>query len=522
MTSEEITNKVDESNQAVDNELNLTDETVQTESALSEPDNSTETVTASNLETIENTEPETAVVPIETDVSPAAELDTAEVVTESVAASNSASIVAEDDSIQPSDIKTGNTSSTYNQSNAAFDAVFERLKEIKNNNETITVSVSERIRGGLRVYYQDVPMFLPASQVSLKRNPSEDELSSLLNNDIPVVIHEMQEDNTKRKTIIVSRKPILEQEFWKNLKVGQIIEGPVSSIASFGVFVDIGGFEGLIHTTRLTRASNTNPKDFAKKGDIVKAKVVAFDSDKRRISLSTREFEDSPWKGISEKLAVNTKVKGIIRRITDFGAYIEIMKGVDGLLRTSELSWTMRIANPAEMLKIGDEIEVVILQINEEKQNLALSLKRLSDNPWATLAKKYLPESIHNGTIKQIVNQGMVVNLNNEIDGFMPRSKMRGFLKGNRIPFNAGETIEIKITDFSIDNESLIIAPAHEPVQEERTQASKKKTERNNRPRKDEVVSDKFSDISSGEGAFSFADMLSDENKKLLFDKIEK
>ncbi len=497
MTSEETTSKVDESNQPENNKLTGTDETASTEVAVTKPVHIEDNATVNERGTIENIHTVTDKVHIVTNTS-------------------------EDDTTQPSNIKTGNSRSAYNKSNAAYDAVFERLKEIKSNKGTITVSVSERIRGGLRVYYQDVPMFLPASQVSLKRNPHEEELTSLLNSDIPVILHEMQEDNTKRKTIIVSRKPILEEEFWKNLKVGQIIEGPVSSIASFGVFVDIGGFEGLIHSTRLTRAANTNPKEFAKKGDILKAKVVAFDADKRRISLSTREFEDSSWKGINEKLPVNTKVKGIIRRITDFGAYIEVMKGVDGLLRTSELSWTMRIANPSEMLAIGDEIEVVVIQVDEEKQNLALSLKRLSDNPWHLLVEKYLPGSIHRGLIKQIVNQGMVVNLNNEIDGFMPRSKMKGYLKGNKIPFNAGETIEAKVSDFSIDNESLIIIPAYEPVQKERTPAPKKKTEKNNKNRKEETVADKFTEVSLGEGAFSFADMLSDENKRLLFGKIEK
>lgn len=521
MTSEEITNKVDDTNQPANSEITEISDAVASESVKIENDTPANEPQATVVD--ETSKAETLV---EQDIPPT---DTAEIsesipdiISQTAHVGDTVINNPDDDTIQPSDIKTGNEIKPSNQNSAAFDAVYDRLKDIKNNNDTITVSVAERIRGGLRVYYQDVPMFLPASQVSLRRNPTEEELSSLLNTDISVMIHEMAEDNTKRKTIIVSRKPILEKEFWKNLKVGQIVEGPVSSIASFGVFIDIGGFEGLIHSTRLTRASNANPKDFAKKGDTLKAKIVAFDAEKHRISLSTREFEESLWKGISEKLAVNTKVKGIIRRITDFGAYIEIIKGIDGLLRTSELSWTMRIGNPSELLKIGDEIEVLITQINEEKETIALSLKRLTDNPWHTFADKYPQDSAHKGIIKQVVNQGMVVNLNNEIDGFMPRSKMRGHLKGNKIPFVAGDTIEVKIADFNIESESLIIVPAHEPVQEERTFAPKKRQDKPNRPRREDSVADKFAEVSSGEGAFSFADMLSDENKKLLFDKIEK
>lgn len=498
MTSEEITNKVDDTNQQITDVT--TDPETNTMAEVNEQINEAENVIGTSLsETpVEATEQEATAPPTNTPTE----------------------TTATDDSSQPADIKVSDDNIRNSADEERFNAVFEKLKTVKENNSTITVYVKERIRGGLRVLHQDIPMFLPASQISSKRSPSEDELKELIGKDVEVHIHELQEDATKRKTVIVSRKQILENDFWSNLKVGQIIEGPVSSVASFGIFIDLGGCEGLVHISRLSQAHIDNPKDYAKKGDILKAKVVAFDIEKKRISLSTKDLEDSPWIDISSKLAVNAKVKGIVRRITDFGAYVEVMKGIDGLLRTSELSWTKRIAHPSEVIKIGDEIEVLILQINEAKQALTLSLKRLSENPWSTYAEKYQPDSIHNSIVKEVVSQGLVVNIDNEVDGFMPRSKMRGLLKGNKIPFNPGDPFEIKIVSLDVAKESLIVAPAVEVKEEE--QAPRKRSDRDDKHSKKPRVEERFRELPTNDGAFSFGDMLTDENKKLLFNKIDK
>jgi small subunit ribosomal protein S1 len=500
MTSEEITTKVDETNQQI------TDVIKEPESTTVAEDNEPKT-------DVENTEV-VAEPTIQSEETPTASVETpAENVQEASVA---------DESTQPPDIKVSDDHVKEKANEEQFNAIFEKLKAIKESNSTITVNVTERIRGGLRVFHQDVPMFLPASQISSKRSPSEDELKEFIGKDIDVHVHELQEDATKRKTVIVSRKQLLVNDFWKNLKVGQIVEGPVSSIASFGIFIDLGGYEGLVHVSRLSQSHVENPKEYAKKGDVLKAKVVAFDEEKKRISLSTKDLEDSPWVDINSKLAVNAKVKGIVRRLTDFGAYVEVMKGIDGLLRTSELSWTKRVANPSEIVKIGDEIEVLILQINEEKQALTLSLKRLDENPWISYAEKYSPDSIHNSIVKEVVNHGLVVNINNEIDGFMPRSKMKGYLKGNKIPFNVGDPFEIKVVDIDTAKETLIIAPAIEIKVEEVERAPRKKSDKDDRHPRRNREDDKYKEMPSNDGAFSFGDMLSDENKKLLFNKIDK
>lgn len=500
MTSEEITNKVDETNQQITDVIKEPETTNVAEDNVPKTDVENAVEVAESTSQAEETKTEPEERPVET------------VKEASVA----------DESTQPPDIKVSDNHVKERADEEQFNAIFDKLKAIKESNSTITVNVTERIRGGLRVFHQDVPMFLPASQISSRRSPGEEELKELIGKDIEVHVHELQEDATKRKTVIVSRKQVLVDDFWKNLKVGQILEGPVSSIASFGIFIDLGGYEGLIHVSRLSQSHIENPKEYAKKGDILKAKLVAFDEEKKRISLSTKDLEPSPWTDINSKLAINAKVKGIVRRLTDFGAYVEVMKGIDGLLRTSELSWTKRISNPAEVVKIGDEIEVIILQINEEKQALTLSLKRLSENPWITFAEKYTPDSIHNSIVKEVINHGLVVNINNEIDGFMPRSKMKGYIKGNKIPFKPGDTFEIKIVSIDTTKESLIIAPAIEIKEEVTEKPPRKKSDKDDRQPRRNREDDKYKEMPSNDGAFSFGDMLSDENKKLLFNKIDK
>ena len=209
-----------------------------------------------------------------------------------------------------------------------FDEAFEKIKAARDNNTEIEVVVKDRIRGGLRVMFEEIPIFLPASHFSLKRNPSEEELKEVIGATLKVKIHELETDETKGKAVIVSRKQILEDDFWNTIKIGDVVEGPVSSIASFGIFLDLGGVEGLIHISRLSQTHVADTKTFAKKGQMMKASVVELDRTKNRIALSSKDLEESPWKDAEAKFAVGSKVKGIVRRLTDFGAYVEVAQGI--------------------------------------------------------------------------------------------------------------------------------------------------------------------------------------------------
>ena len=395
--------------------------------------------------------------------------------------------------------------------NSKFDAIFVELQAVKEVDGIIDVKVIERIRGGLRVTYKDMPLFLPASHFGLKRNPSEQSMKDTIGKIIPVQIHELQEDETKRKTVIVSRKNILEDKFWKSLAAGDIIEGPITSIASFGIFIDVYGVEGLVHVTRLSNTRIDDLNATFKKGQLVKAVIVEVNKDRKRIGLSTKELEESPWKGISAEVQPGTIVKGIVRRITEFGAYIEIKPGIDGLVRTSELSWTTRIKHPNEVFTLNEEVELYVISLNEEKQSMALSLKRKIENPWKELTEKYPAQTKTTGVIKYLVPQGAVINVNNEVDGFMPRSKMRFLPKGTA---NPGDTVDLIVDGIDLEKESIIVIP----IIEEKPQFKPKEREK---PRGDSQHRSKPSHESqtqaNNESAdFTLQDLISEAMKKDL------
>ncbi len=396
---------------------------------------------------------------------------------------------------------------------AKFNAVFEELKGVKEANGTIEVKIIDRIRGGLRVNYQDMPMFLPASHFGLKRNPSEQSMKEAIGTTLPVHIHELQEDETKRKTVIVSRKQILDEKFWSSLTVGDIIEGPITSIASFGIFIDVYGVEGLVHVTRLSNTRIEDLKATFKKGQILKAVIVEVNQEQKRIGLSTKELEESPWKGLSKEIKDGTIIKGLVKRVTDFGAYIEIKPGLDGLIRTNELSWALRIINPSEILTANQEIDVYVISVNEDKRAAALSIKRISENPWPSLSEKYPAKTLVKGIIKQLTPQGAIVNINDEVDGFMPRSKMRFLPKDN---INIGSEVEVLIENIDLEKESLIVLP---PL-EDKPQFKPK--ERDSKPRGESQPRFKAADMASSDSneasAFTLQDLLSESMKKNLLE----
>lgn len=402
--------------------------------------------------------------------------------------------------------------------------VFEELKSIKENNSELEVKVIGRIRGGLRVIYNDFPMFLPASHFSLKRNPSEEELQEAVGNTFKVNIHEIQEEENGKRAVIVSRKDILTGDFWSHIAVGEKVQGKVSSVANFGVFVDLGGIEGLIHISRLSQIHVNNPADLFKKGDAVEAVVVDIDREKNKIALSRKELEESPWKNLEQEISAGSIVKGIVRRLTDFGAYIELKPGVDGLLRTNEISWTKRVKKPSEVLTVGQEVNVAVMVVSEEKQTVSLSLRRIEENPWPTLAEKYPVGKELEAVVAQVVNQGAVLSLDSEIDGFMPRSKMRDVMKGKKIPYTVGDKVNVRISDIIPDDETVILEPVvDEAIIAQRRAARERRDNRDNRePRESMTGRGNVNPMQqASQSSVSLLDMLSEKEKDKLIKSVD-
>lgn len=466
---------------------------------------------------------ETLEITPNTDNSEATNHDTIEQISDSelkTAVENASEVPAE---------KSETQTTEHNLNQEILDSLFNELKSAKDNNSLVNVTITSKIKGGFKALYKELPVFLPFSQFSLVKNLNDDELNEAVGKEFQVNIYELQEEDNKRKTVIVSRKQILEGEFWSKINVGDIIEGPVSSVASFGIFIDLGGNEGLIHISRLSNNRVSDTKSFAKKGDILRAKVIEIDKEKNRIALSTRELEDSPWNGISEKIKVGDKVKAIVKRIVDYGVYVEILPKVDALLRNSELSRTLRVKSAKTLFKINQEIEVLVLSLNEDKKSMTVSYKQAIENPWANLSAKYTQESQHKGIIVDLSAQGCVVRIDNEVDGFMPRSKMR-FNAQDKSKYDINKELDVVVLDLDIEKENLILKPVLEEGEEQEQRPPRKEREnrepreqreprenrqprrerQDNRERKDEP------NVNTASSSVTLGDMLNDAMRQSL------
>jgi small subunit ribosomal protein S1 len=389
------------------------------------------------------------------------------------------------------------------------DEVFNYLKTIKETGGFIEAEVIAKIRGGVRVLYENMPMFLSTSHFGFKRSPTDDELNQAIGTKIKVAILELQEDETKRKTVIVTRRPIIESEFWANIKRGDKVNGTVTAITTFGVFLDLGPVEGLIHISRLSNTRVENIKDYAKIGDKLDAVVIDCDKNTKKISLSRKEQSPSSWTDKNIELTTGQKVKGIVRRLADFGAFVEVQPGIDGLLRNQEISWEKRVSKPNELLNVGDELELLVLSVDLKNMQIALSLKQLQENPWEKYAEKYHLDMEIEGIVKQVFPQGAIVCIDNEVDGFIPRSRIKNVPHGKRLPFQNGDKISVIIEEVNKEIGTMILSPKESASQAPRPQFD-------NRPKPQRKPKEEQVKLPTGNSSFSFADLLSDAALKNL------
>jgi len=400
--------------------------------------------------------------------------------------------------------------------------VLAELKECQATKKTILAKVEDRVRGGLKLNYKGVALFLPTSHFDVRSNPNEEELIRAVGDLLEVEVLEINDDvPSHKRNIIVSRKNLLEAKFWNEIKVGDIVSGPVSSITTFGIFIDIGGYEGLVHVSRLSRKRIDNPKNFAKKGDILQAKVIEVDTEKKRIGLSIVDLEPSPWLTVNEKYPVGSIVNAKVKRFVDFGAFVELDNGIEGLIRNADLSWTQRINHPKEILTIGQEIQAQVTSINPDKELISLSYRATQPNPWNDIEQNIQVGNEKVGTIKQIKNEGLVITIDNILDGFMPKSKMRNLMKGNKIPFKKGDQIEVVISDIAPAQQSLILEPkANEQETKERREPRIEQKDKKPKQQKEETPSNQPIEMTTTEvGNFSFSDILSEDVLTKLLNK---
>ncbi|MBD3235629.1 MAG: 30S ribosomal protein S1 [Candidatus Eisenbacteria bacterium] len=308
---------------------------------------------------------------------------------------------------------------------ADFVKVWDRVREAAEKGEVVEGRLVRKIKGGVVVDLFGVEAFLPGSQIAL-RQPRD--IESLMSQTLKFKIIKL---NKRRRNIVVSRRLVLEEErerakeqILKELEVGQVREGYVKNITDFGAFIDLGGIDGLLHITDMSWGRIRHPSEVVTVGDKVKVKLLSFDPERERISLGLKQLEEYPWERVDDKYPVGTKVQGRVVSITDYGAFIELEKGVEGLIHISEMSWTKHIRHPSKILSEGQEIECMVLKVDKENERISLGLKQVEPDPWLTLDERYPVNSLVTGKVRNLTNFGAFVELEDGIDGLVHISDM--------------------------------------------------------------------------------------------------
>ena len=329
------------------------------------------------------------------------------------------------------------------------------------NGTNLTGRVVDRIKGGLRVDIGGIAAFLPGSQVDVRpvRN-----LDSFRNKEIDVRVLKV---NKKRGNIVLSRKSVLEEELasrktdtLKSLEDGIIVDGQVKNITEYGAFVDLGGIDGLLHITDMSWGRIQNPSELFKVGETIQVKVLKFDRDRERVSLGFKQLLPDPWATIGERYPIGSRVKGKVVSLTDYGAFIELEPGIEGLVHVSEMSWSKRVKHPSKLLAVGQEVEAAVLELDAHSRRISLGLKQIEANPWDTLTQRYAVGTRVKGRVRNLTDFGAFVEIEDGIDGLVHVSDI-SWTKRIKHPSEAlkkNQEVEAMITAIDIENRRLSLS----------------------------------------------------------------
>jgi small subunit ribosomal protein S1 len=350
---------------------------------------------------------------------------------------------------------------------ADFMRVWERITKAFDTGEVLKGRCVRRIKGGIVVDLMGIDAFLPGSQIDIR--PVRD-FDAFLGRELDFKVVKI---NHPSENVVVSHKVLVEEEMadqrkaiLNSLEKGQILEGNVKAIADFGVFVDLGGVDGLVHITDLSWGRVSHPSEVVKLDQTVNVVVLDFDSEKKRISLGMKQLQPHPWEKIHEKYQVSMKVTGKVVSLADYGAFIEIEKGIEGLIHISEMSWTQHIKHPSQMVSMGQMIDAVILSIDKEAKKISLGMKQLEPDPWLTLLSKYPVGSKHLGVVRNLTTFGVFVELEEGVDGLVHISDL-SWTKKIRHPgevVKKGDKIDVVILGIDIDQRRISLG--HKQVSE--------------------------------------------------------
>ncbi|MEP7326502.1 MAG: 30S ribosomal protein S1, partial [Gemmatimonadota bacterium] len=341
---------------------------------------------------------------------------------------------------------------------ADFMRVWEKIRQAHESDQPVEGTLVKKIKGGVVVNLMGVDAFLPGSQIALRRVPNIDEL---LGQTYEFKIIKL---NKRRRNIVVSRRVILENErahkrehLMKELQVGQVRKGVVKNITDFGAFIDLGGVDGLLHITDMSYGRVSHPSEVVAIGKEVEVKILDIDWQRERISLGMKQLMAYPWKDVASKYPVGTRVQGKVVSITNYGAFVELEPGIEGLVHISEMSWTRNVRHPSKVVSIGETIEAVVLKVDENEEKISLGMKQTEQDPWVVLPLKYPVGTMITGKVRNLTSFGAFVEIEPGIDGLIHISDM-SWTKRIQHPSESvkkGDTVNVVILNIDADNKRI-------------------------------------------------------------------
>ncbi len=355
-------------------------------------------------------------------------------------------------------LEDSNGNTILSREKARREEAWVELEKFHKEEKIVTGVILGRVKGGFTVDIDGATAFLPGSQVDIK--PIKD-FHSIMN--IPQKFQILKMDK-KRGNIVISRRAVLEEnraearsEIVSNIQEGQTLEGIVKNITDYGAFVDLGGVDGLLHVTDISWRRINHPSEALKIGDNVKVKVIKFNDETKRISLGIKQLNEDPWQNIHERFPIGSKISGVVTNITDYGSFVELEDGIEGLVHVSEMSWTKKNVHPNHLLSSSEKIEVMVLEIEEDKRRISLGIKQCIENPWEAFNKEFKVNHEIEGEIKNVTDFGIFVGLKGGIDGLVHLSDISWDGNGDEIikNFKQGTILKTKILDINVEKEKV-------------------------------------------------------------------
>ncbi|MBZ9760541.1 30S ribosomal protein S1 [Mesorhizobium sp. CA14] len=333
-----------------------------------------------------------------------------------------------------------------------------RLEEKFTKGERVEGVIFNQVKGGFTVDLDGAVAFLPRSQVDIR--PIRD-VTPLMHNPQPFEILKM---DRRRGNIVVSRRTVLEEsraeqrsEIVQNLEEGQVVEGVVKNITDYGAFVDLGGIDGLLHVTDMAWRRVNHPTEILNIGQTVKVQIIRINQETHRISLGMKQLESDPWSDIGTKFPIGKKIKGTVTNITDYGAFVELEPGIEGLIHVSEMSWTKKNVHPGKILSTTQEVDVVVLEVDPAKRRISLGLKQTLENPWEAFARNHPVGSQVEGEVKNKTEFGLFIGLEGDVDGMVHLSDLDWTRPGEQVieEYNRGDMVKAQVLDVDIEKERI-------------------------------------------------------------------